>query len=311
MNAAFYCVSEERYFLGAVAMINSLRLLGHTEPVHLLDVGLTRVQRQAIEAEVVVVDPPPGFELEPFMAKAIAPIAEPAEVMILIDVDMIAIRALDELVERARRGRVIAPALPMERFFAEWGDLTGLGPARPGLQYVTSGIVFCGGPPGKMVVEQLGALAAAVDIPRTFKGGNETTYPFHYVDQDLLNAILSTTLDARTFETIAEELVVAIPFTNIEVSDPVTLSCVDSHGNSPYLLHHVFGVKPWLEVTPESAYSCLLRRCLSGPDLAIRLPRELIPARLRSGPLATVSRVGARFHRRFAGSRALPRKPSA
>ena len=311
MNAAFYCVADERYFLGAVAMINSLRLLGHTEPIYMLDVGLDPAQREAIEAKVEVVDPPAGFELEPFMAKAIAPIADPAEVMVLIDVDMIAIRALDELIERARRGRVIAPALPMERFFSEWGELTGLGPAQPGLQYVTSGIVFCGGTPGMMVVEQLGALAAAVDIPRTFKGGNETTYPFHYVDQDLLNAILSTTLDASTVETIAEELVVAIPFTNIQVDDPATLSCVESHGNSPYLLHHVFGVKPWLEVTPDSAYSCLLRRCLSGPDLAIALPPELIPPRLRSGPFSALSRVRARFEGRFAGTRALPREPSA
>ena len=28
-DAAFYCVADERYFLGAVAMINSLRLVGH------------------------------------------------------------------------------------------------------------------------------------------------------------------------------------------------------------------------------------------------------------------------------------------
>ena len=40
MNAAFYCVADERYFLGAVGLINSLRLVGHDEPIHLLDCGL-------------------------------------------------------------------------------------------------------------------------------------------------------------------------------------------------------------------------------------------------------------------------------
>ena len=32
-RAAFYCVADERYFLGLVGMLNSLRLLGHREPV--------------------------------------------------------------------------------------------------------------------------------------------------------------------------------------------------------------------------------------------------------------------------------------
>ena len=33
MRAAFYCVADERYFLGAVGLVNSLRLVGHDEPV--------------------------------------------------------------------------------------------------------------------------------------------------------------------------------------------------------------------------------------------------------------------------------------
>ena len=44
-QAAFYCVADERYFLGAVGMINSLRLLGHDEPAFVLDCGLTASQR--------------------------------------------------------------------------------------------------------------------------------------------------------------------------------------------------------------------------------------------------------------------------
>ena len=40
-EVAFYCVAGERYFLGAVALVNSLRLVGHREPVFLLDCGLS------------------------------------------------------------------------------------------------------------------------------------------------------------------------------------------------------------------------------------------------------------------------------
>ena len=58
MKAAFYCVSDERYFLGAVGLINSLRLVGHTEPIYLLDCGLTEAQRELLAAEVELVDAP-------------------------------------------------------------------------------------------------------------------------------------------------------------------------------------------------------------------------------------------------------------
>ena len=43
--AAFYCVADSRYFPGAVGLVNSLRLVGHREPILVLDTGLTDAQR--------------------------------------------------------------------------------------------------------------------------------------------------------------------------------------------------------------------------------------------------------------------------
>ena len=60
--AAFYCVADERYFLGAVGLINSLRLVGHDEPVYLLDCGLTDAQRELLAAHV---DPGRATEAAP------------------------------------------------------------------------------------------------------------------------------------------------------------------------------------------------------------------------------------------------------
>ncbi len=54
--AAFYCVADERYFLGAVGLINSLRLVGHTEPIFLLDCGLTAAQRELLEPQATLLD---------------------------------------------------------------------------------------------------------------------------------------------------------------------------------------------------------------------------------------------------------------
>ena len=50
--AAFYCVADERYFLGAVGLVNSLRLVGHREPIFLLDCGLDDEQRELLGREV-------------------------------------------------------------------------------------------------------------------------------------------------------------------------------------------------------------------------------------------------------------------
>ena len=65
--------ATQRYFLGAVAMINSLRLNGHREPIYLLDAGLSDDQRQLLAAEVTIVEAP--SEAPPYLLKTVAPLA--------------------------------------------------------------------------------------------------------------------------------------------------------------------------------------------------------------------------------------------
>ena len=92
MSAAFYCVADERYFLGAVGMINSLRVLGHDEPVFVLDCGLTDEQRELLAPHATLVAAP--RDAPPWLLKTIAPLRHPAEVMVLIDADIIVTRSL-------------------------------------------------------------------------------------------------------------------------------------------------------------------------------------------------------------------------
>src|SRR5687768_14370564 len=94
-GAAFFCVCDARYFLGAVAMINSLRHHGHGEPIRLLDLGLEPWQRDVLAAEAEIVAAP--TETAPWLAKTIAPLANPAETTVLIDCDVIVTRPLGEL----------------------------------------------------------------------------------------------------------------------------------------------------------------------------------------------------------------------
>ena len=98
-DAAFYCVADERYFLGAVGLVNSLRLQGHCEPIYLLDCGLGEHQRELMGPRSS--RSRPGRPARPDVLKTIAPLAHPAEVMVLIDTDMIVTAAS----ARSDRGR--------------------------------------------------------------------------------------------------------------------------------------------------------------------------------------------------------------
>ncbi len=286
-RAGFYCVSSAEYFLGAAGMINSLRAAGHAEPVYVLDYGLTADQRRQLEPNATVVPAPSSAP--PMMLKTVAPLAHPAEVMVLIDADMIVTRSLSGLIDEAAGGRVIAPRLPLDRHFPEWGELLGLGPTSP-RPYVTSGLLFLGGSPGREVLRLMDECGPRVDMDRSFLGDGGPEYPFHYADQDLLNAILCTRVEPDRLEALEARLVATIPFEGIDEIGDGSLRCAYDDGTEPYVIHHVLDAKPWRERTPDGLYSRLLRQALLGPGAAVRVPREQIPLRLRTGALAAVER---------------------
>ena len=125
LSAAFYCVADSRYFLGAVGLVNSLRLVGHREPIYLLDCGLDDEQRRLLEPEVTLVGAPE--HAPPTLLKTIVPFAHPADVMVLIDTDLIVTRRLEEPIAEPARGGVVAFRNDTERHVPEWGELLDLG----------------------------------------------------------------------------------------------------------------------------------------------------------------------------------------
>ncbi len=287
---AFYCVSDSRYFLGAVGLINSLRLQGHAEPIHLLDCGLTAEQRALIDDEVVLVDAPD--DTPPYLLKTIAPLAHPAEVMVLIDVDMIATRNLGELIETARQGRVVAFRDRQQRFFEAWGTL-GLGSAEPG-PYVSSGLVLAGGQEGMRMLQLLADKQDCVDFSRTFWRANERGYPYLYADQDVLNAVLRTSLPHALVD-LDQRLAATPPYRDLRLVDPAALHCAFRDGVRPYVLHQ-FVRKPWLEPMYHGIYSRLLARLLLGEGIAIEVGSDAVPRRMRSGASAWLDRSFVNAH---------------
>jgi hypothetical protein len=286
-GAAFYCVTDQRYFLGAVGLINSLRLVGHAEPIHVLDCGLDRRQRELLAPHVTLTTV--ESDTPPWLLKTVAPLRHPAEVMVLIDADMIVTRPLDELIERAAAGEVLAVENDTDRFVPEWGELLGLGPVRR-QTYVSSGLVAIERSLGREVLELMASLQERVDFERTFWRQNEPDYPFLYGDQDVLNAILaSARVRSAQFAALPHRLAPTPPFGRLRVIDRERLRCAYPDRVEPYVVHH-FATKPWLEPTHHGVYSQLLQRSLRGDDVPIRVGDEELPLRLRSGPRAYASR---------------------
>jgi hypothetical protein len=296
-GAAFYCVSSERYFLGAVAMVNSLRLLGHSEPIFVLDRGLRPEQRELMAGEATVMAAP--RDAPPVMLKTHAPLRHPADVVVLIDADIIVTRPLRGLIDRASRGRVLAVDDGQDRFFAEWGELTG-GKAhrRP---YVSSCLTFLGGPVGLEVLATMERVQHRADIARTpysvdahdyvSHAGSYDRNPYYFADQDILNAILATDVDPAAVEVLERRDVAILPFDGLRVVEPDALRCAYDDGSEPYAIHHLMLDKPWLKRTGENTvYTQLLRRLLTAGDLALTVPAAWIPPWLRRGPLGSASR---------------------
>jgi hypothetical protein len=295
-TTAFYTVANSKHFLGLVGLLNSLRLVGHEEPLHILDCGLTPAQRARLEPHAAIVAAPTGHA--PTAVKNVAPLTRPADVMVLLDADVIVTRRLDSLIAAARAGKLVAFTDDTPgRFFHEWADL-GLGHPRH-QTYVSAGHLIVPGGLADLVLRRVDELSSRVAVSRTFVGGGDPGDPLYYLDQDVLNAVLATVVPEDRLQIVPSRAVSYAPFNELALVDETSLACRYPDGSAPFLLHHILD-KPWLRALPENAYSRLLMRLLDGPGLTLVPDRADVPLRLRSGRVA-------RLDRRRAGAQAAVR----
>lgn len=285
-STAFYVTSDSRHFLGLVALVNSLRLLGHDHPIYVGDCGLDPAQCEVLEGQVTLVDTEGAST--PHLAKTIAPLRHPADVMVLVDADIIVTRSLDSLIDEARLGKVVAFAdrIP-KRFEEEWSHLLGLGELRP-QRYVNSGLLIAEREVGCRLLRQLAEGCEQIDIDRSVIGNGTPDYPFYYLDQDVLNALLAT-YESEILGVHDYRLAPFPPFAGLRVADGTSLRCSYGDGVEPFALHHI-ARKPWMASTRWNIYSHLLVRLLLEPDVAVPLRRHQLPLRLRTGKVAWVEK---------------------
>jgi len=290
-------VADSRYWIGAVALVNSLRLVGHDEGLVVLDAGFTPKQRATLEKVAEIVTAP--ALRAPFLARWLAPLERGGGVQVLLDADLVAVQPLTALIEQAEHGRVVAFVDRLAtRSFAEWEALVGA-PQVHAHPYVNAGFLAL---PSDLVQEVLGRLRDAqqrVDVASAaLLGRGSISDPFHFADQDAVNAVLRAFVPRERLLALEHRLAPTEPWDEVIVEDAHRLRCVNPDGSRPYLVH-VVGPKPWLANVAPTAYERLLPRLLTGEDVAVRLDRSELPIRLRWSRLVARDAAPRRLARRL------------
>jgi hypothetical protein len=302
MDVAFYTVANSPFFLGLTGLVNSLRLTGHSQPIIVLDAGLTESQRTALAGQCEFVPAPPVAVTNPALWKAAGPHTHPADLIVLIDSDIVVTGSLEPILESARQGQVCAyPDPDSGRWFEEWDTTFDLPPMRR-QTYVNTGFVAISTRAWPGFVDRWWGLCQRIRThPTLYEGARNG--PTSQADQDAFNALMMSEFPAGalvpldpmegpiTQDAIRDE---------VEVLEERSFTCV-RQGIPVRLLHWAYKPKCW---APEArsrsqyhAYARLLVRATTWPDAPVRLPRSAIPYWMRPDP---VSRTRA-FLRRVAG----------
>ena len=300
-KTAFYTIATARYFPGLVALLNSLRLVGHDEELVVLDEGLTPDQRARLEPHATLVTLPSEGPRHPALLKAFPAILEPEGVVAIIDSDMIVTRSLDEALADARAGRIVVfrdHESSMHRWFAEWErDFELAAPPRHQV-YVNAGFLAVSQEwwPDFLTrwwkaCERIPSSHVAV-LPRLLPRRTALARERLWCgDQDALNAILMS-------EVAADALAVRPDheqpdwLTEAEVVDARTLES-SYHDEPVSILHFSLGPKPWerngWRRARRSPYVELLPRVLLADDVALRLEPDELPRWLRGDARANAA----------------------
>lgn len=279
-RVTFYTVADAAFFPGVVALINSLRLVGHDDPVVVADLGLLPEQRVRLEAVADVVTLDHEVISNPTLYKAYPHALGAAGRVVIIDSDMIVTARLDDALAAVDAGHICMHLVVSQpqRFFPEWVHLFGLrAPLRPG-RYLNAGVLAFDQASWPDLLPRWWELCMRIPREATRAGGAPWDAPTCDADQDALNALLMSEIPDRAValrrQHVVDELL------QVRIVDPGALRCVD--GDEPVeILHHTGGPKPWQQEAwmrvRRNAYVRLLPRVLLAPDVRLRLRPDELP----------------------------------
>jgi hypothetical protein len=321
VNPTYYTITDEAFFVGTVALLNSLRLTGHDGEFVVLDCGLnpTQQRRLAPHASVVPAQRESGYWGYPLKPFAWRPEADGVEVM--IDSDILVTGSLEPLLRDAAASRIaVFVDLMANRSFSEWQTTLGLGGPPRQQPYVNAGLIAFSTAAWPQFLErwrETCRLAADASSDSRNRGLDWSENPFAYPEQDSLNAILMSEVPA---EALALYDYALAPITearkSVQLQDADRLRCV-YESRDALLLHNTGRPKQWepraWAAGPYTAFFELLPRVLFWDDVALRLDPAELPRWFRPGSNGRAIRLGVKSLRAplRLGSAILPRNVRA
>jgi hypothetical protein len=283
-EVTYYTVSDHRFFLGSIALLNSLALTGNGGELVVLDAGLTPEQRELLSTRATVVDLPEQIARHPHLMRPYAYLVGASGTVVVIDSDIIVTASLDPILDRAREGKIaMCPAWTEDarrRWFAEWEPTLQLRAPLRRDDWVHNGFVAFSTQHWPHLLARWWEVCEL--IPSADMHGSLS--PFQAPDADALNALLMSEVprDGLTLLAQGDEVFGG----DVTVEDFKTLRCT-SGGRSTKLLHLVDNPKPWERSgwlrLAATDYVRLMRRLLFASDVPLRLDRDQAPLWLRPG----------------------------
>lgn len=278
----YFTLSDERFFPGAVAMMNSLRLTGNHGELVVLDRGLTVEQRRLLgpHARIHPVDP----QIHPFLVTASIRKLADSGTLCWIDGDILLTRGLDHMRALTEIGKVcMYPDSPANRWHSEWQEVFALRRPLRRETYLNAGLWALSIDHWADLLERWSELCEL--IPQTSVNLGQRHNPFLAGDQDALNALLMSEVPrAQVAELPAEEMVCTGVMHQARIVDRKTLVC-SRKGREVALLHYQGKLKPWMSESwgrvNRDAYVRLLLRLWYEEDVPLRLPPRYVPSWLR------------------------------
>jgi hypothetical protein len=287
LDARFYTISDARFFVGTVALFNSLRLMGHENELVVLDRGLTEAQRRVLHGHCTLVTIPDN-NADPYLVKPFPARVGASGVAVLLDSDMVVTSSLDSVLETAASGRIcVFPDHPVDigRWFAEWEALFDLAaPLRRG-PYMNAGFTAVSVENWPQFFVRWWDACRRVAERRESLVDSE---PLAQLDQDALNAILLSEVKDEDVERLPSY---EWDLRRVSVDDERTLRCTGPDGRTQPLLHAWMRPKVWQsrERVHANAYERLAPRLLLDSDVEIRLDSADVPMWLHPGWRGRVS----------------------
>ncbi len=295
-EVTFYTIGDNRYFLGVVTLLNSLRLTNNYSDLVVLDCGLTPTQRELLAPHCKLVEISNEQASNPTLFKPFPSQLHPTGIVALIDSDMIVTRLLAEIINLASIGKIcVFPDPESDRWFAQWQQLFDLPNAPRHQIYANAGFVVFSTSHWSNLLEKWWQACQRILSHPTLAEGAANTEPSAQADQDALNALLMSEIPAHALAfQPPEEEVYRENLYEFKLVDVQKLECKYCDRMTT-ILHSNGSPKPWnhqswrLVRRRDANMRLLMHRLLTGEDITLKVPVDMLPFWLRPGIVAQIS----------------------